>query len=214
MGRRHPATAPSRCLHRRSWLRVLTPRWPVGSLDVGHYDVALQLCDPPGRSCNTGEARFSFDLPNGDWSSKYTSNLETGTFPDSYAWIWFLGPIDAVSTDPCAGKRSPVNGSLSERANALTTIGGTDAVGPTDVTVGGHAAKLVELTLRGEPACSLTDFWLFGKTSFYPNTSQSRFRVWMLDVAGAPFAVYSDSASPDPDVEQQILQIVDSVQFE
>ncbi len=188
--------------------------WRGGALEAGAHDVALQLCDPVGRPCNPATAHFSFDLPSGGWSSQYEGNLEIGTFPDSYAWIWFLGPIDSVSTDPCAGVSLPVTPTAAAMANAVTTIGGTNAKGPTDVTVGGRPAKHVELTIQDGVACDLTKFWLFGDTSFYPGTLRSTIQLWIVDVDGSPFTVYSDQASPNAELAQEITQIVDSITFE
>jgi hypothetical protein len=188
--------------------------WPSGSLDAGHHDVALELCDPVGRPCNPTQGQFSFDLPSGGWSTRYEGNLEVGTYPGSYAWIWFLGPIDAVSTDPCGGESAPVTPTAAEMADAVTTIGGTDATGPTDVTVGGRPAKLVELTIQDGMACDRSSFWLFGDSSFYPNALGSTIRMWFVDVDGEPFTVYADQDNASKDLEQEISQIVESITFE
>lgn len=99
-------------------------------------------------------------------------------------------------------------------ASAVTTIGGTDATGPTDVTVGGRPAKLVELTIQDGMTCDLTSFWLFGDGSLYPNSLGSNIRMWFVDLDGAPFTVYADQDNPSADLEQEISQLVDSIAFE
>ncbi len=82
------------------------------------------------------------------------------------------------------------------------------------MTVGGRPAKLVELAIHADVACENTKFWLFGDTSLYPNTLGSTIRMWFVDVDGSPFTVYSDLASPNAGVADEIQQIVDSIAFE
>jgi hypothetical protein len=191
--------------------------WPTGKLERGRHDAALRLCDPMGRSCNANTIPFSFVLPSSNWQSddRATGILGTGTYPTANnAWMVFLGPIDRVSTDPCAAESKAVKGSTAEMANALTTIPGTDAVGPADITVGGRPAKLVTLTIHDDVACELSSFWLFGNVSLYPNTLESVINIRVLEVDGEPFIVYTDQSHPNPALEQEIQQIVDSITFE
>ena len=161
-----------------------------------------------------GKVAFSFDLPSGKWSSTYEGILDVGTVPDSFAWMWFMGPVHTVSTDPCAGLSSPVAQSVDELATALTTIAGTDAVGPTDLTVGGVPGKLVELTIHDDIPCSVDKFWLLGNVSLYPNALGSKIKLRILEVHGSPFIVYSDQAGRDQELEQEIEQVVESIQFD
>lgn len=189
--------------------------WPSGNLASGRHDVLLRLCDPRGPQfgCNPDTQAFSFDLTSSSWTSDHDGILQSGVYPDSFAWIWFNGPINAVSTDPCARTYAPV-GSTAELADALTTIAGTAAVGPTDVTVGGLPGKLVVLTLPKDPACDRTTFWLFGDGSVYPNTQASTIKVRVVEVDGAPFIVFSDQATPNPELDHEIDRIVDSIRFD
>jgi hypothetical protein len=183
--------------------------WPVGPLGVAPHDVKL-LGVP-----------FSFTMPSPDWrSDRGEGTLDTGVFPQtSFAWFYFGGPNMWVNTDPCAGKRAPVGPSIAEQAAALTTIEGTDAVGPTDVAVGGRPAKLVVLTIHPDVPCA-REFVLYGKTfpgggtMLYPNSLTSTIRVWFVDTGGQVLMIHSDQLGPNPKVEQEIQQVVDSIRFE
>ena len=107
----------------------------------------------------------------------------------------------------------PVPQTLAGAANAYASIPGTHATGPTDVTVGGRPAKLVVLTIDRDIACQPNQFWLFGKYSMYPDTLDSVVRTWIIDVDGKLYEIDSNQAAPDPALDQEIQQIVDSVQF-
>jgi hypothetical protein len=184
--------------------------WPVGTLGVGPHDVKL-LGIP-----------FSFTIPSPDWRSDHgKGTLETGVFPQtSFAWIDFGGPNTWVYTDPCARKSATVGPSIAEQAAALTTIEGTDAVGPTDVAVGGRPAKLVVLTIHPDVPCAQQGFELYGMTSpgggttLYANGITSTIRVLFVDTGGQILMIHSDQLGPDPKVAQEIQQVVDSIRFE
>jgi hypothetical protein len=189
--------------------------WTSGDLTSGPLSAELQPCDPRGSPCNKNAVRLSLELPTSTWTSSGPGDLQTGEFETSnHAWILFMGPIRAVSTDPCARSFTQVGPSVDEMATAVTTIGGTDAVGPTDITVGGLPGQLVTLTIHDEIACERGQFWLFGDTSLFPNTLESSIKLRFLDVGGEPFVIYSDQDRPNPELEREIQQIVDSIQFE
>ena len=179
--------------------------WPTGPLEVRQYDVTAN------------GVTLSFAIPTTGWRGHQLGDaLETGTFPtDNYAWIVFPGDITAVATDPCKGQAARVEGdSIDDLATALTTIPGTTAAAPVDATVGGLPAKLVVLTIDADPPCAMNEFWLYGQTSLYPNTVTSTLRLWVIEVANQLYVIHTDQAGPNPKVEQEIQQIVDSIQFE
>ena len=182
-----------------------TPAWRTGPLEAGRRTEGTSHGVP-----------FSFAVPTGSWLVKGEGTIETGTFPtDSYAWIVFIGDTSTVATDPCAGLAASVEGdSIDDLAAALTTIPGTTAAEPVDATVGGLPAKLVALTIDADPPCPMNEFWLYGQTSLYPNTVSSTIRLWITEVDGKRWVIHTDQAGPNPEVEQQIQQIVESIQFE
>lgn len=195
----------------------LAQAWPSGSLARGPVSAALRLCDPRGRPCNPDVTPFSFTLPSSSWASdsRLSGALLLGSAtPADSAWLLFLGPIGTISTDPCAGRSTPVGPSVAEMASALATIPGTDAVGPTDVAIGGRPGKLVALTIHSDVPCELSSFWLYGNVSLYPSSLDSKIRIWITELDGAPFIVYADQVGANPGLTQEIQQIVDSIQFE
>jgi len=200
-----PAASPS-ASPKPSPTRTPADVWPSGQLPEGQRQDASQYGIP-----------FSFSLPSTSWrSDPPCCTLHTGTYPlPGFAWFLFQQPFKRVSTDPCAGTTEPIGGSLDEQAQAAARIGDTDAVGPTDVTVGGRPAKVVDLTLHDDISCEMTRFWLFGNNTMYPNAIDSRIRIWFVDVDGSRILEFhTDQVGPDPTVASEIQQIVDSIQFE
>ena len=179
-------------------------RWPIGTLLDQRYPATT-----------SSGVSISFKPPSKRWFTRENS-IETGQFPtSSYAWIVFTDDIGEVATDPCHGRSAPVGGSsIDDLAAALATIPGLTAKEPVDVEVDGHPAKLVELTVDPDPPCPMNKFWLYGETSLYPNTVDSTIRLWITEVAGKRFVIHTDQAGDNRQVEQEIQQIINSIQFE
>jgi hypothetical protein len=179
--------------------------WRTGSYDAGRY------------SATQGNVPFTFALPNSGWFSyAWTAMIEKGTFTSAnYAWIGFQwGGSRTNDIDPCNGQGgSPTGSTIEEIAAAYTKIPGTDAVGPMDVTVGGRPAKLVVLTIHDDIPCSPNRF-TFDDKHTWPNALTSEVRLWFTDVDGKRFSIHSDRTAPNPELEQEIQEIVDSIQFE
>ena len=178
--------------------------WPLTSLTIGRHNATMS------------GVRFSFDVPTSAWTSlRLPGMIEKGSFDTAdYRWIGFLWDFDAVATDPCAGLAAPVGPSVIDLADSMTTIPGTDAVGPTDATVGGFPAKVVRLTIHDDIACSSHSFFLYGKDSAYPTTVDSEITDWIFEVDGTRHVIHSDQAGSSTEIGQEIQQIVDSIQFE
>lgn len=199
-----PSVPPSPTPSSSPVSRVPPEAWPNNTaLPAGPLDL------------RTRRTAFSVDLPSSSWrTDEFGSNLQTGTFPEpGFAWILFQRAFSVVSTDPCAGTTQRIGNSIAEQAEAATLIGGTEAVGPMDVTVGGHPAKVVDLTISGDIPCDRGEFWLYGHDTMYPNDQDSRIRIWFVDLDGQTFEFHSDQIGPDPNVATEIQQIVDSMQF-
>jgi len=159
---------------------------------------------------------MTFTLPSDGWrNTAIPGAIERGSFnADNHAVMSFIGGPAEVSTDPCAGVSTPVPQTLAGAATAYTTIPGTHATGPTDVTVGGRPAKLVVLTIDPDIQCAPNQYWLFGKYSMYPDTLESVIRTWIIDVDGQLYEIDSNQATSTPSLDQEIQQIVDSITFE
>lgn len=172
--------------------------WPTGPSSIGRHEATI------------GGISFSFETPSNGWvgSSQWTGMLNKGPA----GWIGFTWVYDEVATDACSGLSRPVGPSVDDLATAMTTIPGTEALEPTDVTVGGLPAKLVEFTINDDIACSPNEFMLFGPDTAYPNSLDSIIKVWIIEVDGNRTGIHSDQIESIP-LQAEIEQIVDSVQF-
>jgi hypothetical protein len=156
--------------------------------------------------------------------------LETGhPASDDYAYVTFDmdGTALRIFDDPCGHVLGPpIGAAASALADALTTIPGTDAVGPTDTTVGGLPAMFVELTLSGDIACSPNEFAIYGiseESWWYLHSLESTVRDWIVEVdfeleppniGRKRVVIHTDQAHPGDELAAEIQQIVDSIQFE
>jgi hypothetical protein len=184
---------------------------PAGELAVGRH------------SMTRNGIRLSVTLPTSGWQSNQGFFLEksVGTTPEGASLLfWDANPV-GVYADPCTRKMAPPAGpSAADLASAVSTISGTDLVsGPSDVTVGGHPAKHVVITVREDVGCVAESFYLW----YAPPEGEARYitqlgatmRVWIIDVDGTIVWIDGETykgAGPEPG--QEIQQIVDSIQFE
>ena len=176
---------------------------------------------------------FSLELANTKWSSsgincsegctKDAGWITTGsgqTATDAWMPIW---AVDGVFTDPCKQTAAPEAKTVDALATAVTQIPGTTATAPVDVTVDGHAAKYVEVTIPHTLPCAPNSFHLWydtdgcglGPCGRYASAVDSIVRVWVVDVDGKPFWLEGETyKGASPALGQEIKAIVDSVQFE
>ena len=158
--------------------------------------------------------RFSFRIPSeGGWvTTQYDGMIRGALLPER--WIGFLNTVDSVASDPCTGATRDVGPSVTDLAEALTTIPGTEALPPTDTTVGGLPAKLVTFTINDDIGCAPSSFWIYGPNSAYPNGIDSTIKVWVFELDGTRYLIHSDQEDLDASGTQEIADIVDSIQFE
>ena len=118
---------------------------------------------PPGvrQSLAVEGVPFSFTVPSEGWSPAFNGKrsdgdlyVAKGTAGGQHAeavvfWTTFPG---GINTSPCHNLMSdPITADL---AAVMATAPGTDLVtGPTDVTLGGHDAKHLSLTVREDLGC-------------------------------------------------------------
>ena len=195
-----PTESPSPSLRASPMAEV----WLTGPYEMGRHRATLE-----GIS-------FSFETPSEGWfSGSWTGMLEKGQFPSAnYGWVGFTWVFDRVSTDPCAGEATAVGPSVDDLATAMTTIPGTEALEPTDVTVGGLPAKLVEFTINDDIPCNPSKFWIYGQGSAYPNALDSTIRTWIFEVDGKRTGIHTDVMGANPELWAEIQQVIDSVEFE
>lgn len=174
--------------------------WPTGAFTPGRHEVTLE-----GHS-------FSFAVEF-TWSSGPFDGMILQGTNNGQRWIAFFNPFEQVSTDPCTGAAQTVGPTVDDFANAMTTIPGTDAVGPTDTTVGGLPAKLVTLTFHEDIPCAPTHFWLYGEDSAYPNNLGSVMSAWIVEVDGTRYVMQAHYGASDAEAQQDIQRIMDSIEF-
>ena len=217
-----PSVAPSQAPAETPTTTPAPVFLPAGELAIGRHHVTID------------GVSFSFEVPTSGWFSNPVGSAESiqrgadnATTP---AWMLFWSPNNVYS-DPCAHTRlsPPVGPSAANLAAALLTMPGTDATEPTDVTVGGRASNpeprtraaiYVELTVREDVGCAAEDFYLWvkegvGEGPRHASDLPTTIRVWIVDVDGGRLVIESELLpGSTPELDQEIDQIVDSIQFE
>jgi hypothetical protein len=184
---------------------------PAGELEVGRHPVTID------------GVSFSFEVPTSGW---FSTPARTGGFiqrgadnATAPAWMLFWSLVD-VYADPCNHTvlSPPVGPTAADLAAAMSAIPGTDATGPTGVTIGELPGKHVVLTVREDVACDAEDFYLWagpGNSSRYASQLPTTIRVWIVDVDGKRIVIESELlAGGTPELDQEMDQIVDSIRFE
>jgi hypothetical protein len=174
---------------------------------------------------------FTLEVSTSGWSSAgFDAELDGGSISkgqsttSANAWMpmWSL---DGVYADPCGRMAAPPAGpSAEDLAAAFTTIPGTDATGPTDVTVGGLPAKLVVVTVPEDIGCAPNQFYLWyddiacgdgAPCSRWASALGSTTRIWIVEVDGTRLTFEAETyEGASPELEQEIQQMIDSIQFE
>ena len=184
---------------------------PAGVLAIGRHAMTLE------------GVPFTLNVPTSGWISNGSFGIDksTGVASDGASFIFWTDAPTGVFSDPCANvKAPPVGPSAADLAAAVAAVPGTDLVsGPTDVTVGGHPAKHVVLTIREDVTCDAQSFFLWyappADLARYATELGSTIRVWIVDVDGTIVWIDGETykgAGPTPD--QEIQQVIDSIQFE
>jgi hypothetical protein len=184
---------------------------PAGELEIGRHDA------------NIGGVPLSFEVPTSGW---FSTPARTGGFiqrgadnATTPAWMLFWSLVD-VYADPCDHTlvNPRVGPTAADLAAALLTMPGTEATGPTDVTVGGLLAKHVVLTVREDIGCDAEDAYLWagpGESNRYASQLPTIIRLWIVDVDGERIVIESELlAGGTPELDLEIDQIVDSIRFE
>ncbi len=199
---------------------------------------SLAVFPPPGtlaagtHSMTRGGVRLSVTVPAG-WHSGAPAfiNKDTGVGPDGASFLFWDPDPAGVYANPCAHRISPVPGtSAADLATAVATMPDIKLVSPpSDVTVGGRAAKHLVLTVPKDAKCPAGDggFYLWyaegagspcgdaGPCPRYPTALGVTIRVWIIDVNGKRLFIEAESyEGAGPDVGQEIQRIVDSIRFD
>jgi len=190
---------------------------PAGPLAVGTYPVIYD------------GVPMSFKIPTSGWTAEAPGNsIGKGEYPQpDWAGIDFwLNAPDNVYADPCAHTAldPKPNGTAADLAAAVAAIPGTELVsGPSAIEVGGRPAQYVELTIKEDLACDPHSAYLWYDESSGGATGGWRwaeglgaaYRIWITEVDGK--LVWIDAYTfpgAKPELDQEILQIIDSIKFE
>jgi hypothetical protein len=170
---------------------------------------------------------LSFSVATSGWSIDEYGYISKDTEVAADQAEFLFWSLANIYSDPCAHTplSPPVGPSTADLADAVWTAFGTGATEPTDVTVGGRAAKHVVLTVPEDIGCDRTSFYLWYNAcgGVLPEAGCYRYatelgdtiRAWIVDVDGARLFIEADARkAAGPEVEQEIQQIIDSIVFE
>jgi hypothetical protein len=184
---------------------------PDGDLRIGRHAAIVE--DIP----------FSFSVPTSGWEpqlSFYISKSSKGAQGAEATVRWTSFP-NGFHTDPCPGMLTFVlRPSAADLADAVADAPGVDVVtGPSDVSVGGRAAKHVVLSVREDVGCDPGFFYTYeaviGGALWTDTQPGDTIMVWIVDVDGALLFIEGETKTDAGSVvEQEIQQIVDSMRFE
>jgi hypothetical protein len=175
------------------------------------------------RELTVGGVPFSFSVTMGGWErfGSISINKSTVGSQGAEAIIFWTSFPDGEYADPCADLISPpVDPSAADLAVAVSKAPGTELVrGPSDVTVGGRAAKHVVLTVREDVGCDPGFFYAWQDVeegALWPMTDVGdTIRVWIVDVSGTRLFIEAETTKQaGSDLEQEIRQIVESIRFD
>jgi hypothetical protein len=209
---------------------------------------------PPGerQSLTVDGVPLSFSVPNGEWwpgiqREAFGSSLRADTLYIAKQtaggqraeavvfWTTFPG---GVNTGPCHLLMSqPLAADL---AAVMATARGTELVtGPLDVTLGGHEAKHLVLTVREDVGCDPGYFFTWPDecwgTCWIATEVGDKIGVWVVEVDGKQLVIETETTRQgvyvldgdgtrrfveettelsDAELEQEVQQIVESIRFE
>ena len=195
---------------------------PRGTLEVGRH------------AFSQNGVGFSLEIAANGWTSSgvevapdggHLTKGNLGLGNKDAAWMLFWS-IDGVYADPCAGVAAPpVSPSAADLASAVAPLAGTELVsGPSDVTVGGRAAKHVAIRIPEDIACAPDAFNLWYDDVTCDAAAPCRRwatalgetnQAWIVEVDGKHVWIEAETyKDATPEVEQEVQAIIDSIQFE
>ncbi len=192
---------------------------PAGELAIGRH------------SLSQNDVPFSFEVSTPGWISSGVQvapdggTLTKGEGTPQKAWMLFWS-IDGVFADPCGHVPAPpVSPSAASLAAAVAAIPGVDVVtGPVDVTLGGRPAKHVAITVPEDIACAPGQFYMWYDDVRCGNDDPCHRwatalgqtnRIWIVEVDGKHIWIEAETyKGASPDIDAEIQQMIDSIQFE
>ena len=218
--------------------RTMTPS-PSAAPSPGADTYPAEGALTPGTTYNVSRngVVFTFAVPSTGWRSdgSFAVSGHQGSPEETELWFYTNAPMHggpeympmtpAVFDDPCAHTSlQTFEVSLAGQAQAFASIPGTELVsGPSEVTVDSRPGYLTAITIPADPGCE--QFWLLVNAqcpsrtgcSNYPNWAGETIREWVIEVGDQILTIRAQIRYPDEasvDLEAEIQQIVDSIQFE
>jgi len=178
-------------------------------------------------SLDVGSERLILTVPGDDWSTIDTWFLGKDVLPpsDSYDMTLLLYIVGNTYIDPCNWESGavdpPVGQTVEDLATALVKQAGPSAIAPTDVTLGGHRGKKVELSIPEDVDTSKCDEGNFGRWSPKGHPDQygpftygngQHDTVYIIDVGGTRWVIDTNylpgtSAANLAELEQLVASI-------
>ena len=187
---------------------------------------SIPVWDGPGAlargtwAMDVGPVRAFFDIPIVGWQENIVPDVIWQSGSDGRFGFHVVDNLYASPCDDSAFRDPPVGPSVDDLATALSTLPGIPALGPTEVTFGGHAGKRVEISLPADdepcgPESSAVLWEVASIREAEPLESGAVTRFWIVDVDGTRvvvFAVVRDALQPV--YRNQMQEILDSIRLE
>jgi hypothetical protein len=166
---------------------------------------------------------FSFRVRTAGWETfgRISINKSIVGPQGAEAIIFWSSFPEGDDADPCSEVlKLPENGSAGSLATIVANAPGTELVsGPSNVTLGGRAAKHVVLTVRKEVGCEPGFFYGWKDKEVGALWSATRvgdtIRVWIVDVGGTRlFFEAETSTESDAQLDREVVRIVESIRFD
>jgi hypothetical protein len=166
---------------------------------------------------------LSFRVQEGVWLQFGTISINKSIVgpQGAEAIVFWTSFPEGDIADPCARLLGPsVGPTAANLAAAVSTAPGTKLVtGPSDVTLGGHPAKHVVLTVREDVGCDPGYFYTWHDVrwaSLWPETQiGDTIRVWIVDVGGTLLFVEAETTEQaSAELVREVQQIVGSIRFD
>ena len=175
------------------------------------------------RSLTVDGVPFSFTVTASGWELFGDIHLSKSTQgpQGAEALIFWSKYPEGAHASACASLPIwPAPYTAADLASAVANLPGIElASGPSDVIVGGLAAKQVELIVRQDVGCDPGFFFNWRAKmdgAFWDrNYPGDTIKVWIVDVDGTRLFIAGEThTEASPDIWEEIQQIVDSIHFD
>ena len=175
------------------------------------------------RSLTVDGVPFSFTVTASGWELFGDIHLSKSTQgpQGAEALIFWSKYPEGAHASACASLPIwPAPYTAADLAAAVANLSGIELVsGPSEVTVGGLAAKHLELIVRQDVGCDPGFFFNWRAQMegalWDRNYLGDTIKVWIVDVDGTRLFIAGEThTDASPDVWEEIQQIVDSIRFD